>query len=106
MHIAALSGNGAAISAILECNIPTIIPDILNSNLATPLHTAIIHDKLESVKALIGYGPDANIEDEHGQTPMLLCSIHGRNDIAELLIDSSTSGKLSEPLNLNAKDRK
>ncbi len=106
LHVAAMQGNAPAISAILDSNIPTMTPDILNANLATPLHSAIIQGKVEAVRALIGYGTDANIEDEHGQTPILLCSIHGRKEIAEVLLDASASGKLSEPININAKDRK
>lgn len=106
LHVAAILGKSETINAILECNIPTIVPDILNSNLASPLHSAILHDKIEAVKALINFGADANIEDEHGQTPLLLCSIHSRKDIAQFLFESNSAGKLSEQLNVNTKDRK
>ena len=106
LHVAAAGGNSQAIGVILDSHIPNIAPDMLNANLATPLHSAIIQDKPEAVKALIAYGADANIEDEHGQTPVLLCAIHGRKAILEALIEAGQSGKLSEPLNINAKDRK
>jgi len=79
---------------------------MLNGNLATSLHSAVLQDKPECVKALISYGADANIEDEHGQTPVLLCSIHGRKAILETFIEANAAGKLTEPLNINAQDRK
>lgn len=106
LHVAAALGNQLIIGAILECNIPTMTPDILNSNLSSPLHIAIINDKLEVVKVLINFGADPNIEDEFGQTPLLLCSIHSRTEIAQFLCESNLAGRLSESLNVNAKDRK
>lgn len=41
-------------------------PDLVNSNLATPLHLACRSNREAVVKFLIGCGVDANSQDEHG----------------------------------------
>lgn len=41
-------------------------PDLVNSNLATPLHLASRSNRETVVKFLIGCGVDANAQDEHG----------------------------------------
>lgn len=51
--------------------------DLVNSHLATPLHVACRANKENIVKLLIGCGVEANVQDEHGQTPLLVSCIHG-----------------------------
>jgi len=58
------------------------------------------------VKFLIGCGVDANCQDEHGQTPILICSIHGNSNLASLLIESSIAGHLPEPLEVDIPDHR
>jgi ankyrin repeat protein len=41
-------------------------PDLVNSQLATPLHLACRGNKENIVKFLIGCGVDANVQDENG----------------------------------------
>ena len=106
LHVAAMVGNAKAIEIILNSNLAAIGPDTLNANLATALHSAIIDDQLESVKVLIAYGADPNVENEKGEGPVLLCTIHSRFQILETLFEANESGKLSESLKVNAKDRK
>jgi len=53
---------------------------------------------------LIGCGVDVNQQDEHGQTPLLLCCIHGNTELASLLIESSISGHLAEPIEVDQAD--
>ncbi len=56
-------------------------PDLVNASLATPMHLACRHNKANVVKFLIGCGVEINMQDEHGQTALLICCIHGNIDI-------------------------
>lgn len=56
------------------------------------------------VKFLIGCGADVNLQDEHGQTCLLLSCIHGHNELAKVLIERSFFGDTSEPLDVDCKD--
>lgn len=76
-------------------------PDIVNSNLATPLHLACRSNREAVVKFLIGCGVDANTQDEHGQTPLLICCIHGHKEIVSLLIEASIVGHLPEQIEVD-----
>ena len=57
-------------------------------------------------KFLIGSGADVNIQDEHGQTSLLLCCIHGHKKLAQILVDSSNAGHTAEPLDIDLKDNR
>ena len=52
-------------------------PDLLNANLATPLHVAARNNRQHVARFLLGCGVDINLQDEHGQTCILICCIHG-----------------------------
>lgn len=41
-------------------------PDLVNGQLATPLHVACRSNQENVVKFLIGCGVEANVQDEHG----------------------------------------
>ena len=58
------------------------------------------------MKFLIGCGIEANAQDEHGQTPLLICCIHGHNDLASVLVESSIAGHLPEPLEVDTGDHR
>ena len=58
------------------------------------------------VKFLIGCGVEANVQDEHGQTPLLVCCIHGYSGLVSLLIESSIAGHLPEPLECDTADHR
>jgi len=58
------------------------------------------------VKFLIGCGVDVNTQDEHGQTPLLICCIHGHKDLASFLLESSIAGHLPEALDVDVKDHR
>jgi hypothetical protein len=58
------------------------------------------------VKFLIGCGVDVNTQDEHGQTPLLICCIHGHKSLASFLIESSIAGHLPEALDVDVKDHR
>jgi ankyrin repeat protein len=57
-------------------------PDLVNAQLASPLHLACKNNRESVAKFLIGCGVDVNLQDEHGQTPLLICCIHGHLDLA------------------------
>jgi ankyrin repeat protein len=81
-------------------------PDLVNAQLATPLHVACRSNKENVVKFLIGCGVEANTQDEHGQTPLLVCCIHGFAPLVSLLIESSIAGHLPEPIEIDTGDHR
>ena len=81
-------------------------PDLVNAQLATPLHVACRSDKENVVKFLIGCGVEANTQDEHGQTPLLVSCIHGYSKLVSLLVESSIAGHLPEPLEIDTADHR
>jgi ankyrin repeat protein len=99
LHLAALLGHHEILMILIDRT--GAKPDCVNAQLATPLHLACKNDKESVVKFLIGCGVDVNIQDEHGQTPLLICCIHGHKEILSLLIEASISGQLPEPIETN-----
>ena len=80
--------------------------DLVNGQLATPLHVACQNNNQSVVKFLIGCGVDANVQDEHGQTPLLICCTYGFTALITLLIESSIAGHLPEPLEADTRDHR
>ena len=72
--------------------------DLVNAQLATPLHVACYHNSKSVVKFLIGCGVDANVQDEYGQTPLIICSNKGYTALISMLLESSIAGHLPEPI--------
>lgn len=66
LHTAAALGHVESLMVIIEHT--DAKPDLLNSNLATPLHFACRNNHDMTAKFLIGLGVDVNVQDEHGQT--------------------------------------
>ena len=64
MHKAATLGHVEILMLLIERT--GAKPDIVNSQLATPLHLACKNNKPGVVKFLIGCGVDVNIQDEFG----------------------------------------
>jgi len=104
IHKAASLGHAEILILLLERT--GAKPDLLNSSLASPLHLACKNNRVDAAKFLIGCGVDANLPDEHGQVPLLICCIHGNFDLARMLIEASTSGHLPEPLEVDIKDHR
>ena len=94
LHKAAQLGYAEMLMLLLERT--GAKPDLVNAQLATPLHVACRSDKQNVVKFLIGCGVEANTQDEHGQSPLLVSCIHGYTPIASLLIESSIAGHLPD----------
>ena len=46
------------------------------------------------------------MQDEHGQTPLLVCCIHGYTPLVVLLVESSIAGRLPEPLEVDTSDHR
>lgn len=99
LHYAASLGHVDALMMLVERTAAK--PDMVNAQLATPLHTACKFNHPNVVKFLIGCGVDVNTQDEYGQTPLLLCCIHGHGDLLSVLIEASISGQLAEPIEVN-----
>lgn len=75
LHKAASLGHAEILMLLLERT--GAKPDLVNSQLATPLHLACKNNRESVARFLIGCGVDVNVQDEHGQTPLLICCIHG-----------------------------
>ena len=104
LHIAALLGHSDMMMLLLERI--EAKPDLVNAQLATPIHLACRNNRENVVKFLIGCGVDANCQDEHGQSPLLICCIYGFNNLLSLIIESSIAGHLSEPLEVDTPDHR
>lgn len=104
IHKAASLGHAEILILLLERT--GAKPDLLNSSLASPLHLSCKNNRIDATKFLIGCGVDANIQDEHGQVPLLICCIHGNFELARMLIEASTSGHLPETLEVDIKDHR
>ena len=64
LHKAAQLGHSEILMLLLERT--GAKPDLVNAQLATPLHVACRNNKTGVVKFLIGCGAEANLQDEHG----------------------------------------
>ena len=104
VHRTAQLGNVEMLMLLLERT--GAKPEVVNKQLATPLHLAVRNNQLNIVKFLIGCGVDANAQDEHGQTPLLVSVIHGYSDIASVLVESSIAGHLPEILEVDLGDHR
>ena len=104
LHTASALGHVESLMVIIEHT--DAKPDLLNANLATPLHFACRNNHDMVAKFLIGWGVDANIQDEHGQTCLLIWCIHGHKKLAQILIESSVAGHTPEPLDVDLKDNR
>ena len=104
IHKAASLGHAEVLMLLLERTGAT--PDLVNSSLATPLHLACKNAREDATKFLIGCGVDANVQDEHGQVPLLICCIHGHFELARIIIEASGSGHLPEALEVDLKDHR
>jgi ankyrin repeat protein/serine/threonine protein kinase len=61
-------------------------PNLKDVSGQTPLHLAIVDDKIEIVKLLLEYLVDYNLKDNLGNTPLTLAIKKNRIEIAELLL--------------------
>lgn len=104
VHKAASMGHAEILMLLLERT--GIKPDLVNAQLATPLHLACKNNRESVARFVIGCGVDVNMQDEHGQTPLLICCIHGHFEMAQLIVDSSQAGHTPEPLEVDLKDHR
>ena len=61
-------------------------PNLKDVSGQTPLHLAIVDDKIEIVKLLLEYLVDYNLKDNLGNTPLILAIKKNRIEIVELLL--------------------
>ena len=64
------------------------------------------HNQSVIVRFLVGCGVEVNLQDENGQTALLVCCIHGNHGIMEFLIDASNSGHTSEVIEVERSDNR
>lgn len=103
-HKAASLGHAEMLMLLLERT--GAKSDIINAQLASLLHIACKNNREAVARFLIGCGVDVNGQDENGQTPLLICCIHGNYEIAHLIIEASAAGHTPELLEVDMKDHR
>ena len=78
------SGSIEIISNLLQHNAPV---NVLDHNISSPLHYAIIHGKIEFVRLLLQYGAEVNPRVESDYIPLSMACAQGHIEIAELLLE-------------------
>jgi len=88
LHEAAERSGIAVLNTIMAHN-PGMSVDVLADDNKTPLHVACEHYYLEMVKQLVAYGADTSaVVTSTGATPLMMAARHGRDKIAQFLIDN------------------
>lgn len=76
--------------SIMNSNTP-MIRNLINIkvdlNLKCPLHLAIIHQNLTIAKELLNAGTDPNLQDNDGNTPIILAAFYHNTEIVDLLFN-------------------
>ena len=85
LQIAALEYEKEAID-LIQKNIGNLDSIFSKDDHSTALHSAVLFGSYRIVGALLEYGANINIKDEHGDTPLHIAVNSGRNDIVKLLI--------------------
>ena len=83
---AAVIGNGAAISTLIEHGGSIDLPDIVNG--FTPLHYAVRNGRYITVRQLIKYGANVNLKTKTGSTPLILAVQFDNLPIVQFLIEN------------------
>jgi ankyrin repeat protein/serine/threonine protein kinase len=71
-------------------------PNLKDVSGQTPLHLAIVDDKIEIVKLLLEYLVDYNLKDNLGNTPLILAIKKNRIEIVELLLQYGADVNLKD----------
>ena len=92
-------------------NFQTVSPQPKSIRGRTPLHAAVMTGNLEITKVLLEYGPNTNIHDELGQTPLLDAVLalswnrinepekaQESQEIAQLLIETEANSTIPDAL--------
>jgi ankyrin repeat protein len=84
--------------SIMNCNIPMIrnlINIKVNLDNKFSLHLAIIHLNIEIVKELLNAGANPNLQDNEGNTPIMLAAFYHNTEIFDLLFNLNVNIDLS-----------
>lgn len=84
LMVAAYSGQGEAIAALLEGN---ALVDSKDQSGFTALMFAANAGKSDSVKKLLNAGANINEQDKDGSTPIMFVAQHGYNDVVKILLE-------------------
>jgi ankyrin repeat protein len=63
----------------------------------TPLATVVQRNDLDAVRALLEYGAQVNVQDQHGRTPLSLSIVHGNLELIRLLLTAGADPSVGEP---------
>jgi len=74
LHVAAMGGNNAIVSLLIDYNANLNARVKGHYGNITPLETAYIHNKLETLKSLVKSGADVNSRNEEGLTLLMLAA--------------------------------
>jgi ankyrin repeat protein len=85
IHVAAVRGFLDELKALIEGGADVNATGELGD---TPLHDAVGQEHVEAVRLLLQSGADRKRMNHDGNTPLDVARMHGREDIAELLLDS------------------
>jgi ankyrin repeat protein len=100
------NGNAQEVETLLQNLLQELLDDpsstganvnIVGEDGKTPLHLAVLLNKTEMVKILIGYSENVNIVDEDGKTPLHLSAQNNNKEIVDALIRAKA--------NVNIKDK-
>jgi len=84
--------------SIMNGNIPMIrnlINIKVNLDNKFPLHLSIIHQNIEITKELLNAGANPNLQDNEGNTPIILAAFYHNTEIADLLFNLDVNIDLS-----------
>ena len=99
LHTAIMAGSNAheCICLLLEHGAN---PNLANDDGASPLHLAFNCERV-TVETLVRFGANVNIQDSHGNTPLLEMARHGNaQNIAALLAAGAAPGTKHESCTL------
>eukprot|EP00931_Biecheleriopsis_adriatica_P013940 TRINITY_DN115493_c0_g1_i1.p1 TRINITY_DN115493_c0_g1~~TRINITY_DN115493_c0_g1_i1.p1 ORF type:complete len:213 (-),score=62.86 TRINITY_DN115493_c0_g1_i1:77-676(-) len=85
LHCAALNGEAAAGSLLVECSASV---DVTDAHGNTPLILAGIHDKRLSASMLLWAGAERDLQNEKGNTALHEAAISGAKDVAWLIVEN------------------
>jgi ankyrin repeat protein len=91
IHDAVKAGDAARVTQMAKAD-----PAALRAQekwLGTPLHTAVLKDKIEMARLLVSLKAEVDAKDAEGTTPLFWAARDGRAAMATLLLDSGADAK-------------